>query len=79
MSAAEAVWDTECMARLNQLERIHAAVRGTARGRRWGTDQLNRSLFVALVGQFQVYCRELHGEATRVYLSQANPWQSYGS
>ena len=36
---------------------------------------MNRSLFVALVGQFQVYCRELHGEATRVYLSQANPRQ----
>ena len=27
---------------------------------------------MALVGQFQMYCRELHDEATRVYLSQAN-------
>ncbi len=75
MSAAKSVWDTECVARLDQLERIHAAAGGTGRGRRWGTEQLNRSLFVALVGQFQVYCRELHGEATRVYLSQANPRQ----
>jgi hypothetical protein len=75
MSGAKEVWDTECVARLDQLERIHTAAGGTGRGRRWGTDQLNRSLFVALVGQFQVYCRELHDEATRVYLSQANPRQ----
>ena len=75
MSGAKEVWDTECVARLDQLERVHAAVRGTGRGRRWGTEQLNRSLFVALVGQFQVYCRELHDEAARVYLSQANPRQ----
>ena len=75
MSAAKEVWDTECVARLDQLERIHAAAGGTGRGRRWGTEQLNRSLFVALVGQFQVYCRELHDEAISVYLAQANPCQ----
>ena len=75
MSAAKEVWNAECVARLDQLERIHAAAGGTGRGRRWGTEQLNRSLFVALVGQFQVYCRELHDEAARVYLSQANPRQ----
>ena len=34
-----------------------------------------RSLFVALVGQFQVYCRELHDEAIGVYLNEANPRQ----
>ena len=75
MSGAKAVWDMECVPRLNQLERIHAAAGGTHRGRRWGTEQLNRSLFVALVGQFQGYCRELHDEATQVYLSQENPRQ----
>ena len=75
MSAAKEVWDTECVPRLNQLERIHADARGTRRGRRWETEQLNRSLFVALVGQFQVYCRELHDEAISVYLAQANPRQ----
>lgn len=72
MSRAKTVWDTECVPRLNQLEQVHAAAGGTRRGRRWGTNQLNRSLFVALVGQFQMYCRELHDEATRVYLSQTN-------
>ena len=75
MSKAKAVWDTECTGRLDQLERIHADARGTRRGRRWETEQLNRSLFVALVGQFQVYCRELHDEAISEYLAQANPRQ----
>ena len=75
MSGAEVVWDMECVPRLSQLEQVHVAAGGTHRGRRWGTDQLNRSLFVALVGQFQMYCRELHDEATRVYLSQANTRQ----
>ena len=75
MSKAKDVWDTECTGRLDQLERIHADARGTRRGRRWETEQLNRSLFVALVGQFQVYCRELHDEAISVYLAQANPRQ----
>ena len=75
MSGAKEVWDTECVARLDQLERIHADARGTRRGRRWETEQLNRSLFVALVGQFQVYCRDLHDEAISVYLAQANPRQ----
>jgi hypothetical protein len=69
------VWDNECMDRLEQLEQIHRDARGTRRGRRWDTEQLNRSLFVALVGQFQVYCRELHDEATGVYLSQATATQ----
>ena len=75
MSGAKGVWDTECMDRLDQLEQIHADARGTRRGRRWDTDQLNRSLFVALVSQFQVYCRELHDEAIGVYLNEANPRQ----
>ena len=75
MSGAKIVWGNECMDRLEQLEQIHRDARGTRRGRRWDTEQLNRSLFVALVGQFQVYCRELHDEATGVYLSQANATQ----
>lgn len=69
------MWDTECMGRLQQLEQIHRDARGTRRGRRWDTEQLNRSQFVALVGQFQVYCRELHDEATDVYLSHATATQ----
>ena len=48
---------------------------GSGRGRRWYTGQLNRSLLVALVGQFQMYCRDLHNEAIDVYLAAANQGQ----
>ena len=37
---------------------------------------VERSLLVALVAQFQVYCRDLHDEAIDVYLAQANPHQA---
>lgn len=69
------VWETHCAARLNELEQIHAEIRGGGRGCRWYTGQLNRSLLIALVGQFQVYCRDLHNEAIDVYLSEANQCQ----
>ena len=68
-SLAKGTWDIESTARLNELERVHTVVRGPGPGRRWYTEQLNRSLFVALVAQFQVYCRNLHDEAVDVYLS----------
>ena len=76
MSNAKDIWDTVCADRLDQLERAHANIRGGGRGRQWYTGQLNRSLIVALVAQFQVYCRDLHDEAIDVYLAQANPYQA---
>ena len=75
MSRAREVWETECADRLQQLEQIHADARGKSPGRRWYIDQLVRSLFVTLVGQFQVYCRELHNEAISVYIASANKRQ----
>lgn len=75
MSIAKDTWDTDCAGRLDQLEQIHDDVRGYGRGRRWYTGELNRSLLVALVGQFQVYCRDLHNEAIDVYLAAANQRQ----
>lgn len=48
---------------------------GSGRGRRWGTTQLNRSLFVSLVAQFQGYCRGLHDEAVEVHIAAAVPGQ----
>ena len=49
---------------------------GTGRGRRWGTTQLNRSLFLALVAQFQSFSRDLHDEAAQVFIGQASPRQA---
>lgn len=76
MSIAKGEWDTTAQARLDELEKIHRDARGPGPGRRWGTEQLNRSLFLVLVAQFQTYCRGLHDEAVDVYVSAANPRQA---
>lgn len=47
-----------------------------AESSRWGTEQLNRSLFVALVAQFQTYCRKLHDEAVDLHVTHANRHQA---
>lgn len=52
-SIALSQWRSSGLARLAELEAVHANLTGTAPGRRWGTTQLNRSLFLALVAQFQ--------------------------
>lgn len=64
-------WRTAGLKRLAELETVHAKLTGTGRGRRWGTTQLNRSLFLALAAQFQSYCRDLHDEAVQVHVSAA--------
>lgn len=55
------------LGRLDELERIQADMRDAAPGRRWGAEQLNRSLFVALIAQFQTYCRDLDDQAIEVH------------
>lgn len=62
-SQALAHWHTALTPRLDELEALHSEATGTGPGRRWGTQQLNGQLFVALVGQFQGYARSLHDEA----------------
>ncbi len=74
-SAARSEWDTTAKARLDELEQVHVAAHGTNRGRRWGTDQLNRSMFLTLSAQFQTYCRDLHDEAVEVHVTNANARQ----
>lgn len=75
-SAALSEWQSTGVGRLDELEGIHAQATGPGPGRRWGTEQLNRSLFVALVAQFQTYCRALHDEAIDAHVAQANPRQA---
>ncbi len=74
-SAALTQWRSCGLARLVELENVHATLTGPRPGRRWGTTQLNRSLFVALVAQFQSFCRDLHDEATKVHVDAAIPGQ----
>ena len=68
-------WQSTGLANLDQLRQIHRLATGARRGRRWGTTQLNRSLFVALLAQFQAYCRDLHDQAVSVYVATAIPEQ----
>lgn len=75
-SIALTEWRTTGLERLAELEAIHARAAGSGRGRRWGTTQLNRSLFVALVAQFQSYCVKLHDQAVAVHVAAATPAQA---
>lgn len=70
-STALTKWRTSGIARLAELEGVHANLVGSGAGRKWGTTQLNRSLFLALVAQFQSFCRDLHDEATKVHVDAA--------
>ena len=47
---------------LDEIERAHAAVGGSSRGRRFATQQINRAYAVLLASQFQGFCRDLHSE-----------------
>lgn len=69
-SIALANWRSSGLGRLAELEGVHSLL-GSGPGRRWGTTQLNRSLFLALMAQFQGYCRDLHDEAARVHVNSA--------
>jgi hypothetical protein len=68
-------WRQAGLGRLAELENVHAQATGSGRGRRWGTRQLNRSLFVALVAQFQGFSRALHDQAVDVHVAVAMPGQ----
>lgn len=70
-SPALVEWRSVGLARLAELEAVHAQATGSARGRRWGTTQLNRSLFIVLVAQFQAYCRRLHDQGIEVHVGAA--------
>lgn len=76
LSKALKQWQSTGLSHLNELEKIHTKATGRKPGRRWETTQLNRSLFVALVAQFQTYCRNLHDEAVEVHKTHAHPPQA---
>jgi hypothetical protein len=61
-STAFDYWATTRRIALDEIERAHAAVGGTAPGRRYATQQVNQAYAVLLASQFQGYCRDLHSE-----------------
>lgn len=74
-SGALTAWHTTGNARLDELDKVHGSATGPNRGRRWGTEQLNRSFFIAMTAQVQIYSRALHDEAVAVHLRYINHHQ----
>jgi hypothetical protein len=62
-SVALQTWLTTAKSELDEIEIAHAAVGGTAPGRRYATLQLNHAYAMLLSSQFQRFCRDLHTEA----------------
>jgi hypothetical protein len=55
-------WRDESALALDEIEAAHVAVGGTARGRRYATQQINQAYVVLLSSRFQAFCRDLHSE-----------------
>jgi hypothetical protein len=62
-SQAYRQWRASRANELDQLEAAHTLVGGTARGRRYTTQQINRAYAVLLASQFHGFARDLHTEA----------------
>jgi hypothetical protein len=58
---------------LDEMAQAHAAVGGTARGRRRATQQINHAYAVLLAAQFQGFCRDLHSECVDHILAVLSP------
>ncbi len=66
-------WRTMRGRALDEIAQAHAAVSGTARGRRFATQQINQAYAVLLAAQFQGFCRDLHSECVEHLLSVVAP------
>ena len=71
-SRALATWQATRLERLDELEEVHRRVSGTAPGRRWLTDELDRSYILALASQFQGFSRDLHSEVA-AFIARQTP------
>jgi hypothetical protein len=56
-------WKADRAAALDEIENAHAVVGGTARGRRYATQQINYAYTTLLSSHFQGFCRDLHSES----------------
>ena len=72
-STSHQEWATVRSAALDEMALAHAAVGGSRRGRRYATQQINRSYAVLLASQFQGYCRDLHSECVDHLTNAVSP------
>jgi len=62
-SQAYRLWKSTRARELDEVQTAHALLGGTARGRRYTTQQINRAYAVLLASQFQGFARDLHTES----------------
>jgi hypothetical protein len=72
-------WLTHRKAKLDDFEAAHQAVGGSARGRRYATQQINQAYVVMLSSQFQGFCRDLHSECVDFLVGQAGGLAGIGA
>jgi hypothetical protein len=63
LSRAYRRWNRSRSKELDEVEAAHTVLGGTARGRRYTTQQINRAYAVLLASQFQGFARDLPTEA----------------
>ena len=61
-------WTGDRSTSLDEIEDAHVSVGGTARGRRFATQQINHAYAILLSAQFQGFCRDLHTECADAIL-----------
>lgn len=66
-------WASSRAIALDEIGAAHAAVGGSARGRRYATQQINRAYAVLLASHFQGFCRDLHSECVDYIVSTLVP------
>ena len=66
-------WTTDRADALDEMDAAHTAVGGRQRGRRYATQQINRSYAVLLAAQFQGFCRDLHSESVDYLVNSLSP------
>ena len=66
-------WKTTRSDALDEMAQAHVAIGGSNRGRRYATQQINRSFAVLLASQFQGFCRDLHSESVDYLASGLTP------
>ncbi len=75
-SQAYRQWQHVRTREMDQLESAHTLLGGTARGRRYTTQQINRAYAVLLASQFQGFARDLHTESVdALRLAQVQRWR----
>ena len=66
-------WRTIRARALDEIAEAHVALGGSARGRRYATQQINRAYAVLLASHFQGFCRNLHLECVEHLLTILAP------